>query len=143
MYCQHLLKKGERLIIGSNWLKLKVKSDSQQLWKNIGELSRIKTIKDSFPIAQFEQGKYIKDKENVLKFPIHLNKYYISVTANLESDVPAVVVLDMVNDMDYRVVSDVRLEPVSEDEIVEVVNDLRGGASLPAVDVRLSFPWIS
>lgn len=49
----------------------------------------------------------------------------------------------MVNDMDYRFVSDVRLEPVSEDEIVEVGNDLRGGAFSPAVAVRLSFPWIS
>lgn len=65
----------------------------------------------------------IKTKQNVLKFPIHLNKYYISVGANLASDVPPVVLLGMVNDMDYRVVSDVRLEPVSEDEIVEVVKD--------------------
>lgn len=48
MYCQHLLKKKKRLIITSELLKLKIKSDSQELWMNIGELSRAKAIKDSF-----------------------------------------------------------------------------------------------
>lgn len=58
IYCQHLRKEKNRLIIASNLLKLKVKSDSQQLLKNIGELFRTKTVKDSFPILLYEQGKY-------------------------------------------------------------------------------------
>jgi hypothetical protein len=103
-----------------------------KLWNNISEIMGIKKCKDSFPVKHFLRGKECIEVGDIINVANTLNNYYVGVGANLAKVIPPASEV-VVEDGDYVADSNFQLEPISEAQLVQVVNKLKGG-SAPGVD---------
>ncbi|XP_054259744.1 centrosomal protein of 135 kDa-like [Macrosteles quadrilineatus] len=87
-----------------------------------------KKIKEDFPINQFLGKRICIGTDDIIEAANTFNEYYVNVGADLASSVPPVSE-PIVRDEDYRTDSTFQLTPISEIDLVKLVNNMKGGSA--------------
>jgi hypothetical protein len=111
---------------------IEVRNNNKMLWRNITEIIGLSKKERGFPIEHFMKGKTNIHNKDILQAANTLNEYYVGVGASLASAVPPVSEYE-VNDANHVTDSNFRLMPISDEDLVCLIKNLKGG-SAPGVD---------
>jgi hypothetical protein len=107
-------------------------SNSKKLWSSIKEITGLGRNVDGFPIENFLNGSDNIGPSDIVDIANTFNLYYVNVGASLAGAVPGVAG-GPVNDANFIVNSRFELLPVTNDDLVAIINNIKGG-SAPGID---------